>query len=195
MDTELVGNRTKLQLDHALRVLLRRKPLEQIRIQEVAKLCPIRRQNFYYHFEDLYQLLDWSVNREREALLRRQEDCLTWQQALLDLLLQADRDRLFYLAVRENRGRDGLRELFRDALDALSRKALAYYGPRSGEQMDPAAEEAQAECCTAMLLTLLDGWLSGDVHQTPQELVAMLERTVRQTAEGTAWRNQMTVRK
>ena len=64
--------RTREQLCAALRTLLCTKPLDQIRVREVAEQCGIRRQSFYYHFTDVYELFEWSVDREREQLRRRQ---------------------------------------------------------------------------------------------------------------------------
>lgn len=40
-------NRTKSQLELALRTLLREKPLSQIRVRELTEMCGIRRQSFY----------------------------------------------------------------------------------------------------------------------------------------------------
>lgn len=62
--------RTREQLCAALRTLLCTKPLDQIRVREVAEQCGIRRQSFYYHFTDVYELFEWSVDREREQLRR-----------------------------------------------------------------------------------------------------------------------------
>ena len=47
MPAELCVNRTKNDLDRALRQLLLQKPLEQIRVRELTALCGIRRQSFY----------------------------------------------------------------------------------------------------------------------------------------------------
>ena len=50
--------RTRQELDSALRKLLKRRPLEQLRIRELTELCGLRRQSFYYHFKDIPALLE-----------------------------------------------------------------------------------------------------------------------------------------
>ena len=50
MQTELQETRTKIAMEAAMQELLREKPLEQIRVRELADRCGIRRQSFYYHF-------------------------------------------------------------------------------------------------------------------------------------------------
>ena len=58
--------RTRRELDAALRELLREgKPLAQLRVRELTERCGLRRQSFYYHFLDVYDLFDWSVRREQ----------------------------------------------------------------------------------------------------------------------------------
>ena len=98
MPADAAENRTKQRLSRALKELLRKKPLDQIRVRELTELCGLRRQSFYYHFKDVYDLFDWSVRQERELLLRRQDDFLTFQGAVWDLLDYTAEDRPYYLA-------------------------------------------------------------------------------------------------
>ena len=79
-------NRTRRELSAALRELLRQRPLDQLRVRELTERCGLRRQSFYYHFKDVYDLFAWSVRQERALLLVRLAECLTWREALLDLL-------------------------------------------------------------------------------------------------------------
>lgn len=50
---------TKQALATALKELMTQKPIDKITIHELTERCGIRRQNFYYHFEDVYDLLRW----------------------------------------------------------------------------------------------------------------------------------------
>lgn len=182
-------NRTKKALDGALRRLLTQKPLDQIRIRELTELCAIRRQSFYYHFTDVYQLFDWSLAQERTALLRRQERCLTWQQATEDLLAHTWENRSLYLALLDTRGREGLRQVLGDAINSFLEKALEYYRRRGGTPPDPAAEEARLLCWQTLLLALVEDWLRGELRQPPETVIDLLERDLRTGAVGAAWQN------
>ena len=189
MPAELCENRTKNDLDRALRQLLEQKPLAEIRVRELTALCGIRRQSFYYHFPDVCALFDWSLRREKQRLLARQESCLTWQQALTDLLQHIARHRRYYQALLESRGRSGLRNLLADVLGNLLAQTLAYYRRRCGTAEDPAAGQAQLACWETVLLALLEGWIQGDLPQPPEALISQLETLVQQGAVGAAWQN------
>ena len=189
MPEETCGNRTKYQLDRALKELLKQKPLSQMRVRELTEQCGIRRQSFYYHFSDVYDLFNWSVCRERESLPRRQEECLTWQQVLGDLLDHTETDRPYYQAILENRGRTGLEEVFHDAISQLMEKTLTYYRERCGVPPDAETERRHRASGETLLLALLERWICGDLKQSREEVIAMLEESVHQSAIGAVWQN------
>lgn len=66
MQQTIPYSRTKRQLADALRAALARKPLLRIPIRELTEVCQIKRQSFYYHFDDIFQLLDWMLQEDQE---------------------------------------------------------------------------------------------------------------------------------
>ena len=189
MAAELCKDRTKNDLDNALRQILEHKPLDQIRIRELTTLCGIRRQSFYYHFPDVWALFDWSLQQEGKRLLIRQENCLTWKQVLMDLLNHTAQNRQYYQALLGSRGRVGLREVMREALRSLLDNTLDYYQRRCGAVKNSPADQALLSCWETLLLTLLESWIQEDLLQSPEELLPFLETMVQTEATDIAWRN------
>ena len=54
-----MANITKLALEAALKKELLTKPLDKITINDLAEDCGISRMAFYYHFKDIYDLVEW----------------------------------------------------------------------------------------------------------------------------------------
>ncbi|MCI9121674.1 MAG: hypothetical protein HFG00_09160 [Oscillibacter sp.] len=178
--------RTRRELDAALRELLREgKPLAQLRVRELTERCGLRRQSFYYHFLDVYDLFDWSVRRERECLLALQEECLTWGQCVLVLLDRAAEERTFYQAVLERRGRLGLREMI--PLSGMLETVQRYYQARSGQPSAPEEDRRNRRCAETVLLSLLEGWLQGDLEMDAREAVEALRQAVERGVAGAVW--------
>ena len=178
MQTELQETRTKIALEAAMQELLREKPLEQIRVRELADRCGIRRQSFYYHFNDVYELLDWSISREREHLLRRQEEFVTWQQVYLDLLRYIVENRAYYQTILRIRGRERLRELlapvFQNVMDGLD----DYYRKNIPEDMTAQMEKEISlwrENRTGLAWILIEAWINGNVDITPEVAIRVAE--------------------
>lgn len=60
---------TKEKIQTALWKLLPEKPLGEITVKEVVELCGISRQTFYYHFQDLYGVVEWQFQSMSEEML------------------------------------------------------------------------------------------------------------------------------
>ncbi|MFR8027761.1 TetR/AcrR family transcriptional regulator, partial [Eisenbergiella massiliensis] len=52
-------NITKTALEASLKKLLLKKPLDKITIRDLTEDCGISRMTFYYHFKDIYDLVEW----------------------------------------------------------------------------------------------------------------------------------------
>jgi AcrR family transcriptional regulator len=178
-------NRTRRELDEAMRTLLARKPLDQLRVRELTELSGLRRQSFYYHFKDIYDLFAWSVRRERRLLLERQGECLTWEEAMMDLMARMEEERPFYAALLDSRGRAGLREAL--PLTDMLEQTQVYYRERCGVLPDPEGEPARIRCWEAILLSLLEGWVRGDLEVDPRAVLEVLRSAAEQHAAGAVW--------
>ncbi len=58
----------ELIADAAVR-LIRQRNHKRLTVKDVVDECRITRQTFYYHFEDMIDLLDWVVKRDMQTLL------------------------------------------------------------------------------------------------------------------------------
>ena len=175
-------NRTRLGLEAALRELLEQKPLDQLRVRELTELCGLRRQSFYYHFKDVYELFAWTVERERALLLEHLEEGLTWPQAFLELLDRIAGNRAFYQAVLDQGGQKALGEMI--PVDETLGTVWAYYRKRSGAPPESEEERRSGE---AVVLSLVESWIRGTLTAEPGELIASLERTVERSTAGSVW--------
>lgn len=178
-------NRTRQELCAALRELLEQKPLDQLRVRELTDRCRLRRQTFYYHFKDIYDLFAWSMEQERKLLRKRLAECLTWRQAFLELLDRAAEERPFYRAALDRDGQAGLGVMI--PLEEVLEAVQVYYRNRCGAQADPLAEERERRCGRALLLSLLEGWVRGEEALSPEELADALERAADRSAAGAVW--------
>ena len=77
---------TKDDILRALYELLRDRPLNEITVKELVERCGISRQAFYYHFSDLYGVVDWAMEREVAKLERLQPQ--QWWQAMQQIMEQ-----------------------------------------------------------------------------------------------------------
>ena len=60
---------TKRALEESLKNLLLQKPLDKITISDIAADCGISRMTFYYHFKDIYDLVEWTCMEDARRAL------------------------------------------------------------------------------------------------------------------------------
>ena len=65
--------------------LLLQKPLSKITISDITEDCGINRMTFYYHFKDIYDLVEWSCQEDASRALAGNKTYETWQQGFLQL--------------------------------------------------------------------------------------------------------------
>lgn len=54
-------NRTKKQISDAFWALLEEKPFNRITVQNIVECCQVNRNTFYYHFQDIPALAEYSI--------------------------------------------------------------------------------------------------------------------------------------
>ena len=64
MKHEINSQNTKEMLRDALICLSAKKAFSKITVSEIVNLCNLNRKTFYYHFTDIYDLLEWHLNNE-----------------------------------------------------------------------------------------------------------------------------------
>lgn len=76
---------TKRALEASLKNLLLKKPLDKITIHDIAEDCGINRMTFYYHFKDIYDLVEWSCVEDATKALEGKKTYDTWQEGFLQI--------------------------------------------------------------------------------------------------------------
>lgn len=66
-------NLTKRAMADALKKLLQKRKLEHITVQDVADEANVSRKTFYYHFHDIYDLVEWLLLEECRELAHGHE--------------------------------------------------------------------------------------------------------------------------
>lgn len=76
---------TKKALAYSLKNLLKQKPLDKITVTDITEDCEVNRQTFYYHFKDIYDLVEWIYTIEATKALDGNKTATTWQQGFLQI--------------------------------------------------------------------------------------------------------------
>ena len=119
---------TKQKIADAMRRQIMEKPLEKITVQNLMDATNMKRQSFYYHFQDKYELMNWIFDMEFIEFIQRgdKDKSIEEMMALFRILYD---NRAFYrnaLSVQgQNSLRDHIRELALPILQSKLKEALS----------------------------------------------------------------------
>lgn len=111
---------TKRALAQSLKKLLQTKPLSKITISDIAEDCGVSRMTFYYHFADIYDLVEWTCQEDASVALAGNKTYNTWQQGFLNIFNLVLENKTFVLNVYHSISREHLeRYLYQLTYDLL----------------------------------------------------------------------------
>ena len=64
MTNDLQSSETKFKMAEALKKLVNYKAFSKITVGDIVNECGLNRNSFYYHFENMYDLLYWTYDQE-----------------------------------------------------------------------------------------------------------------------------------
>lgn len=176
---------TKHALAQSLLELMSTKPLEQITVQELADACHLRRQSVYYHFSDLYAVVDWILLEARNSFGDSWDDFLSWQSYLTAVLKHMEDHRERYQPIVNTLGFDYVFRLFHKDLQLFLRKVILYYEPTPSTQEEFDFLLYYANTVTA---TLLERFIRQELPYTPEQLVGHLDTVIGDQVRGATLR-------
>ena len=80
-----MSNTTKQGLEASLKRMMLKKPLDKITIRDITEDCGVSRMAFYYHFKDIYDLVEWACVEDASRALQGKKTYDTWQEGLVQV--------------------------------------------------------------------------------------------------------------
>ena len=90
-------NITKKALEASLKKMMLKKPLDKITIRDITDDCGISRMTFYYHFQDIYDLIEWACVEDATAALQGKKTYDTWHEGLVQIFEAVLENKAFIL--------------------------------------------------------------------------------------------------
>ena len=188
--TLFASEHTKQQLASALKVLMAERPMDKITISDLTAICKIRRQSFYYHFEDIYDLLRWMFQNEAISL-QQHEGALLWQEGLLQLLRYLEENRAVCLCALKSMGRDHIKRFFEADIYSIIHHTIEQLGENIGSnpQLDSFVDiEMLTHFYVTALAGMTESWLLDEIDRSPEQLIDFADTILNSQLRGAALR-------
>ena len=136
-----------------MKKLLLEKPLNKITINDITEDCGVNRMTFYYHFKDIYDLVDWILAEE----------------AYLDVLHQLQDNKTLVLNVYRSVGREQVEQYLYRLLDPI----LKDFADRECHDITVQDEDKQfvVDFYKYALVGMTLEWIRRDMKGDPKKMV------------------------
>ncbi|MDD6233606.1 MAG: TetR/AcrR family transcriptional regulator C-terminal domain-containing protein [Lachnospiraceae bacterium] len=112
MTHEEISMNTKKALCSTLKELMKHKAFSKITVSELIRECNVNRKTFYYHFEDIYALLRWTLEQEAFDVVRSFDFTDDYKNMFLFVIDYVEKNSFFLNCIYDSIGRDEMKRFF-----------------------------------------------------------------------------------
>ena len=182
---QAMANITKLALEAALKKELLMKSLDKITINELAEDCGISRMAFYYHFKDIYDLVEWVCVEDGTKALQGKKTYENWQEGFCQIFEAVQENKPFIMNVY----RCVDRQKIESYLNELTYQLIADVVEEKCTGMQVAEEHKEFIAgfykygFVGVMLDWIDRGMKDDYHKIVEELAITLYGNISRSIE------------
>ena len=176
-EVNTMSTATKQVLESSLKRMLLKKPLDKITIRDITEDCGISRMTFYYHFKDIYDLVEWSCVEDAARALQGKKTSTTWSEGLLQIFEAVLENKPFILNAYRCISRDQM-ESFLFALTYDLIRGVVEEQSR-GINISEADKAFIAEFYKYSFVGIMLDWIKQGMHADYQMIVKKISTTMR----------------
>lgn len=177
---------TKKAIRNSFVKLLNEKPLKQITVRDIVDDCGVNRNTFYYHFQDIPQLVETMIKEDADRIIAENPRISSLDHCLEAIISLALQNRKAVLHIYRSANRD----MYEQYQWRVCEYVVTTYvdGVIKGRSIDPNDRRIIIEYIKCVCFGLVMGWLekgmqddiSADAHRLCElkqgDLEQMLER-------------------
>ena len=168
---------TKRALEQSLKNLLLKKPLTKITVGDITEDCGINRMTFYYHFKDIYDLVEWSCLEDAKRALEEKKTYDTWQQGFLQIFKAMQENKPFILNVYRCVHREQVEKYLQPLVEQLLLNVINEEA--AGITVRDEDKQFIAQVYSYMFIGLMLDWIKDDMREDPQQIVEKLSKLIK----------------
>ena len=175
---------TKPALADSLQKLMLTKPLDKITVSDITEDCGVNRMTFYYHFKDIYDLLEWSWVREAEKALNGQKHYDDWQQGFRHIFGLAKENKTVIMNVYHSVSREQVEIYLYKLTTDLLMGVINERQKACGIQLKEEDKRFVADFYKYAFVGLMLEWIRGGMKEQPNQIIKRLSVILQGTLEG-----------
>ncbi len=119
MKHDITTLNTKKTIAASLKKFMEKKPLSKITVSEIVADCKINRKTFYYHFENIQDLLKWMLEQEAIEVVKNFDLLLDYEDAINFVLDYVEENKHILNCAYDSIGSNELNRFFHNDLNSI----------------------------------------------------------------------------
>lgn len=112
---------TKEAFAMALKKMMSVKPMEKITVKDLVEICGVNRQTFYYHFDDIFDLLEWVFEEDAKRALPKEVVYEHWREDVMVFFEYLYENRIFVINIFNSNSRLYMLRFLKERLQSCIR--------------------------------------------------------------------------
>lgn len=167
---------TKVAMSNALKEQLKKKKLSKITINDIASACNISRMTFYYHFQDIYDLSEWTLEEAAGRAIGENRTYDSWQYGFEDLLEELQGNQVLILNLYRSMDREMIERYLLKIAESLLMPVVEQES--HGLPVNEENKRRVAIFYSYAFLGVLMEWIGKGMAAPPREVVKMVSAIV-----------------
>ena len=144
--------------------LSKEKNIDKITVKDIVDECGISRQSFYYHFQDILEVIEWSAEQAFQKLLARSMETDNAEAVFQDFIAAADEASAMLRKLLNSQKREQVERLMVRAVRTYLQEMIRRKGPITDIPYED-AETALSFCTYGIVGLLLEYCKKKDVDR------------------------------
>lgn len=171
MTNKEISLRTKRSLAAALKSCLGKKSLSKITVTELVTACNINRKTFYYHFQDIYDLLKWMLEQEAIEVVKKFDLIVNAEEAIRFVMDYVDKNKHIINGTLDSMGYEEIKRFFYTDLFSVFRQTIEQGAKELKVTLDPQFRDFLAAFYTEASSGLLLDWIKNKMNQNRETIL------------------------
>ena len=182
MTNEELSLQTKKQLAEALKTAMLHKSFSKISVKDIVEVCGINRKTFYYHFQDIYDLLRWTLDVDQKEVLLQLFDAGNFQESLGRVMDHIEKNQYLINCAYDAVGQMGLKQFFATGFFNMSAAIIKQAEKKTGRTLHPEYRDFLIRFYGEGIGCIIMDWITEKDFPDKQSTLKYIMRII-QTAE------------
>lgn len=168
-----MSQRTEKAIAASFKHLLQKKSLNKITISDIANDCGINRMTFYYHFRDIYDLIEWICDEDCKTALEGCTGLDNWTQALENFINVLYEDRAFVMSAFHSVERGKIDEYLHRVISNILQEVIG--AMESSQYVSTEDKQFISDYYTFAFSGLITQWIDGGMKDNRDKLFRQIK--------------------